>query len=98
LPDQVSGKGERGPRSAFQGNNFKRALQGTGGADKLAVGAPAAILDLYYGNNIIAEREGPAFAYRNTKAAPVAPGLVKYGHYGQKALFLRRIRILFNVF
>ena len=78
----------RGLPSAFQGNDLKRTLQCTCRADKLAVGAPAAVINFEYSHGIIIEYEGAAFAYRNAKAASVAPGMVDDGHYGQSVLLL----------
>gem|GEM_PF-6747124 len=74
---------KRGPRSAFQSNNFKRTLHCTGSADKFAVGAPAAVINLDYSYSIATKYKCPAFTYNNAKAAPIAPGLIDNGHYGQ---------------
>ena len=79
----------RGLPSDFQGNDLKRTLQCASRANKLAIGAPAAVINFEYRYGIIIEYEGAAFTYCNAKAAAVAPGIVNDWHYGQSVLLLR---------
>ena len=61
-------------------DDFERTLQGAGGANQFAIGAPPAVLYMEDGNLVIRHNQGSAPANRYTKAATVAFGLVKYRH------------------
>jgi len=71
-----------GPGSAsFIGhNNFERTLQGAGGANQFAIGAPPAFIYMDDGHLVLCHNQSAAPANRYTQAATIAFGLVKYRH------------------
>jgi hypothetical protein len=63
-------------------------LQCAGLTNQFTIGAPAAVINIEDGDNLVSHYECSATADTDTKSATVAPGGIKYGTNGQlKNLF-----------